>query len=382
MKVAIVTTVLSHFEVPLFRLAASLSGIDVRVLHTDPNADSFYTADYGAVIDWGERLRDGYPNTYYSDATALRAATFAWKPEVILQYGYAWKGALALLTEARLRRVPIVQRGLTSIYHDPRSTRFRAARRRARDFVLGRFDAHHFGGDFSRQVLESIGVDRRKMYFVPFSVDSPFFAAQADSPEAQATARQLKVDAGWGADDPTILFLANHSWVKGPDVFIAAAALAQKRVPLLKVIMVGAGTETDALKAQAAATLISGSYRFPGFVPSKSTVPYYLAADLAIFPSRYETWARAINEAMLCRRPCITTKWVAASGGLVEAKVNGYVMQDMEPERCADAVLTYLGLPAEQRRYMGEAARDRALAYSYEATVDNLRASFVETATR
>lgn len=380
MKVAIVTTVLSHFEVPLFRLAANLADIDVRVLHTDPSADSFYTADYGAVIDWGERLRDGYPNTYYSDANALRAATFAWKPDVILQYGYAWKGALAMLAEARLRRVPIVQRGLTSIYHDPRSTRFRAVRRRARDFVLGRFDAHHFGGDFSRQVLENIGVDRQKMYFVPFSVDSPFFAAQADSPEAQATARQVKVDAGWGADDPTILFLANHSWVKGPDVFIAAAALAQKRVPSLKVIMVGAGHETDALKAQAAAALITGSYRFPGFVPSKSTVPYYLAADLAIFPSRYETWARAINEAMLCRRPCITTRWVAASGGLVETNVNGFVMQDMEPASFADAILTYLALPAERRRHMGEAARGRALAYSYEATVENLRASFVETA--
>ena len=64
----------------------------------------------------------------------------------------------------------------------------------------------------------------------------------------------------------------------------------------------GKGHETPAMMRAAEELLEPGTYHFAGFVPSKHTVPYYLASDLVIFPSRYETWARGVNEAMLCGR--------------------------------------------------------------------------------
>jgi D-inositol-3-phosphate glycosyltransferase len=137
---------------------------------------------------------------------------------------------------------------------------------------------------------------------------------------------------------------------------------------------------TEDLKLAAGNKLAPGSFHFPGFVPSKSTVPFYLAATMAVFPSRYDTWSRAVNEAMIAGRPCIVSTRVAAAGGLVEDGVNGYVVEGLDPRAYAERIACHLSLSPEQRREMGEAARARALEFSYEAHVDDLYRSLTDVA--
>lgn len=381
MKVAIVTPVLSHFEVPWFRMAAGLPGLDVMVMHTDASGDSYFSEDYREVINWGEPLTAGYPNSHFKTMRELRSNLFAARPGVILQYGYSWKGALAILRDARLKRIAIVHRGLFTIHRDPR--RNPAIARLwwlARSKILRQFDAHHYGGDYSWQVLDQIGVPVKRRYFVPYSVDTPFFDRLGASEDARQESRELRARLGWAVDAPVILFLANHAWVKGFDIFMAAAAATQRQRPELRVLIVGAGPLSDEMKVQANSTLAAGSYHFAGFVPSKSTVPYYLASDLVLFPSRLDTWGRAVNEAMICRRPCVTSCYVAASGGLVQNGVNGFVVDGLQPEAFAKCIIAFLSLPLHQRRQMGEAARARALEFSYEAHKDDLYRSLTEVA--
>jgi glycosyltransferase involved in cell wall biosynthesis len=375
-KVAIVTPVLSHFEVPMFRLAAGLPGLDVRVFHCDANGNAFYDDWYKKVIDWGEDMRAGYPNAYYASPAHLRRALWAWRPQVILENGYAWKGALSVLAGARLRGIPVVHRGLTSPYLNP-TTRFARARRVLRNLVLKRFQAHQYGGSYSWEVLDQIGFPSGRCYFVPFSVDSAFFAAAADD-EVQTEGIALRRQIGWPHEAPVLLFIGSHNWLKGPDVFLEIAALVQRRTPALKALVAGSGPMTNELKIKAQAMLAPDSWHFAGFVPSKSTVPYYLGCDLALFPSRYDTWSRAVNEAMIARRPCIVSANVGAAGGLVDDGRNGYVVEGLDPSAYAKRIAYHLSLSPEQRRQMGEAARARALEFSYEAHIDDLYRSLAE----
>lgn len=53
MKAAVVTPTLSHFEVPLFRLAATLTGLDVCVFHCDKSQDIRYDDQYKCEINRG-----------------------------------------------------------------------------------------------------------------------------------------------------------------------------------------------------------------------------------------------------------------------------------------------------------------------------------------
>jgi glycosyltransferase involved in cell wall biosynthesis len=381
MKVAIVASVLSHFEVPLFRLAAALPGLEVRVLHTDPSEDAFYDRDYQQVIDWGESLRGGYPNSYFPDIRALKHEMFAWRPDVVLQYGYYWPGAFQFLAESRLRRIPVVHRGLLTPYHNTRVRSIPAqAWRIVQPAFLRRFQGHHYGGTYSEAVLERAGIPKSQRYFVPFSIDTPFFAVRSDEPAQTAAAAELKRGLGWPADAPVLLFICQHSWFKAPDVMMQMTAEAQKRVPNLKLLMAGSGAMTEELKAYAAANLAPGSYHFPGYVVSKQTMPYYLAATLVLFPSRYDTWSRGVNEAMLARRACIVSRVVPAAGGLIDDRENGYVVDGLEPGPFVERIEDFLSLSPEARAAMGEAARTRAFEFSYEAHKDDLYRSLTEVA--
>jgi glycosyltransferase involved in cell wall biosynthesis len=83
---------------------------------------------------------------------------------------------------------------------------------------------------------------------------------------------------------------------------------------------------------------------------------------------------------MLARRPCLVSRVVPAAGGLVEDGLNGYVVDGLEPKNFADRIAGFLALPDEERRRMGEAARARALEFSYEAHADELRRSLTDVA--
>ena len=378
MRVAIATPTLSHFEIPLYREAAKLPGIDVVVFHHDPTQGERYDNDYKTVIDWGEKLHAGYDSRYARDQRAMRKAIWEWRPDVIILYGYVWKGAIQLLMEAKLRRIPVVLRGLLSPYIDPRATWRSKSWRNVRPFLLRRFDAHHFGGSYGEAVLDEARIPEFKRYLVPFSIDTPYFARQADDPEQQTAARELRCALGWKLDDPVILFLCQHNWFKGPDIMIEIARIVQSAIPDLKLIMGGSGGMTDALKAAATATLTPGSFYFPGYVSSKATARFYLAADLSAFPSRYDTWSRAVNEAMLCRSPCIVSHMVPACGGLVADGENGMMVHGLEPHDHAARIIDFFRMPRETRATLGERARKRALTFAYDLHVDALRRSIVD----
>jgi glycosyltransferase involved in cell wall biosynthesis len=378
-RVAIVTPVLSHFEVPMFRLAANEPEFDVHVFHSDPSDNVRYDHEHQTVIDWGEDLRAGYPGTYFVSVRALKAALWAWRPHVILQYGYSWKGALSLLAGARLRRIPVVHRGLLNPRVNERGNPLISqAWRLVRARLLRCFQAHHYGGSYSEQVLRDARIPEERRYFVPFSVDTPFFAHETERREVTEEAQLLRASIGWGDAEPVLLFICQHSLFKGPDLMIEIAQAVQRTIPEAKLLMAGSGALTAALKRAAAEKLAPGSFHFPGFVASKSTVPFYLASSIVVFPSRYDTWSRAVNEAMIARRPCLVSDRVPAAGGLVEDGQNGYVLTGLDPNDYAERIRQFLALPPERRREMGEAARTRALEFSYEAHIGDLRRSFLE----
>ena len=382
-KVAVITMKLSHFEVPMFRLVAQMEGIELKVFHNDLRGNTFEDADYGTTINWGERMREGFANTGYETREALSQAVIDWKPDVALQYGYFWKGALGLLWRLRRAGIPVVHRGLLTPYHNTRQN-WLVTRvwRRMQPFLLRSFQAHHYGGTYSETVLERAGIAAERRYFVPYSVDTTYFLQQSDDPAQIDAARAIRQELGWADNDTVLLFMCQHSWFKAPDVMMRVLLLSQERHPGIKLIMAGSGLMTDECRAFAERHLRPGSFYFPGYVSSKSTVPIYLASDLVFFPSRYDTWSRGVNEAMLARRACIVSKIVPAAGGLVEHGKNGYVVEELEPSVFADSVDAWLSLSATERTTMSNNARERAKFFSYEAHADDLRRSFVETVDR
>jgi glycosyltransferase involved in cell wall biosynthesis len=372
-RVACVTSYIAHFEAPLFRLCARIKEWDFMVFCWDSSEAWRYNADYQCNISWGENVLEGYASRYV-DNKQLASILDVWHPDVTLFYGYSWPGAVSLIARNWLIGRPQIHRGTLNYFLDPRRGWKGKLMRPWRSILFRMFTAHHYGGDYSRKVLLDAGVSPDALFFVPYSVDTPYFLAMADSPEQQRAAAAIREKLAWPGDAEVALYIAQHNWFKGPDIMLGVFIEWAKDNPRARLLLVGSGRMTDELQTLAAARLAPEQYHFAGFIPSAQTVPYYLTADIVVCTSRYETWARMVNEAMLCRRPCVLNARVPAAGGLVEDGINGYVVSSTAVESNIDAYVAALqrhfAKPISERQKMGETAREKAREFSYEAHMD------------
>ncbi len=375
LRLAVFTDSISHFEAPLYRLCAQAEGLQFKVFYIRPIKSQRFDAQYAQKIDWGYDLLSGYDSQQVAHAKELTKAAYDWQADVVFLYGYGWSGAAGIILRNWWRRQAQVHRGTLNYYFDPRRPIKGPLLRPIGRLLLWLFDAHQYGGDYSRKVLLDAGVKESALFFVPYSVDTPHFLAAAEHPDQLRAASDIRKAQGWAVDDHVMLFIAQHNWFKGPDIAMEVFRLAARSDPRARFLVVGSGSMTEAIKADAAQHFDPAIIHFAGFVPSAQTVAYYLASDLVLCTSRYETWARMVNEAMLCRRPCVVSRIVPAAGGLIEHGENGYVVEAPEPGQFAAVIQQHFALTLHDRQRMGDAAREKAQYFAYEPYVSNVVAA-------
>ena len=94
-------------------------------------------------------------------------------------------------------------------------------------------------------------------------------------------------------------------WQKRQDLAVEALALARRKVPNLKLLIVGDGPDLDALKALVQACGLEDAVLFAGWTDGLSAV--YCAADALVIPSRYEGLPLVLLQAMYFRLPVIAS---------------------------------------------------------------------------
>jgi len=97
---------------------------------------------------------------------------------------------------------------------------------------------------------------------------------------------------------------------------------------------------------------------------------YYLAADVFVMPSRFDTFGLVVLEAMAAGLPVIISRSVGARD-LVEQGVNGFVLSE---DPSIPELVTSLSsmLDREKRMLMGENGRRIALRYSWDKTANRV----------
>ncbi len=374
-RMAVLTMGISHFEVPLFRLCTQCKGLHIKVFYVHPVKDKKFDSEYDQEIEWGCNLLAGYDSLQVKSPRELIRAAHEWGCDLVMIYGYGWPGAPQIILRNWLKGQAQIHRGTLNYFPDPRRTIKRRLLNPLGRLLLRLFDAHHYGGDYSRKVLLGAGVKEDSLFFVPYSVDTRHFLVTSESPVQLNTALAIRKDQGWSLDDHVILFIAHHNWVKGPDIAMEVFRRVSMNDTKARFLIVGAGRMTADMKDYSRKYFGHKITHFVGFVPSSQTIAYYLASDLVICSSRYETWARMVNEAMLCRRPCIVSRTVAAAGGLVDDGVNGHVVHTPEVSQFVIAIQSHFALSPHERQQMGEAAREKAKLFAYEPYIDNVLAA-------
>ncbi|SDZ12084.1 galacturonosyltransferase [Tessaracoccus flavus] len=103
-------------------------------------------------------------------------------------------------------------------------------------------------------------------------------------------------------------------------------------------------------------------------------------ADCLIHPSHHEGMANVILEASAAGRPCLVSD-IPGCREAVDSEVSGFLFPAKDAPALAECVERFTGLPTEQRRQMGLAARQKMeLEFGRDAVVDSYVAAIMEAA--
>jgi glycosyltransferase involved in cell wall biosynthesis len=347
MAIALLTTYLTDYRMPLFERLAARHGVEVLC--------------YGG----GER----YAPAWFTDLdTQLRNAPFPARrlrgPAEALTGLHGYDAVIApfaggailpaAYAGAKLTRKPFIL--WASVWVAPQS-RVHTIARPAVNHIYRHADAVIAYGEHVRRYVKQIRGRDGDVFVAPQSVEPELFARDVSGPEIEAFRTQHAL-----GDGSLVLFAGRLEPVKGVDVLLNAWPSVQADATL---VLIGSGPLSDRAKATPQA-------RFIGPLPRTSLPAAYAAAELAVLPSvptpRFtEPWGLVCNEAMHQARPVIATSTVGAvAGGLVQHERNGLVVRPGDAGALADAIERLLSDRALTLR-LGAAARADVSPYTYDA---------------
>ncbi|HEY6869068.1 MAG TPA: TIGR04063 family PEP-CTERM/XrtA system glycosyltransferase [Novosphingobium sp.] len=265
-----------------------------------------------------------------------------WRPDVLHAHSPALCGLAALRAAQRLD-LPLVYE-IRAFWEDAAvgngqggagSIRYRLTRALENRVVAGA-DAVVTICAGLRDDLVARGFSPERITLAPNGVDLAMFGA-CPAPDPELAAR-LGLDSGAEAG-PVIGFIGSFYDYEGLDILIAAMPALLERQPQARLLLVGGGPMTAALRAKAAASPAAMAIHFTGRVPHAEVERWYALMDIMAYPRK----ASRLTDLVTPLKPLEAMaqgKIVAASdvGGhreLVSDRFNGVLFAADSPAACA-----------------------------------------------
>lgn len=179
--------------------------------------------------------------------------------------------------------------------------------------------------------------------------------------------REWRQSVGFDDNDIVMTFVSRLVWEKDLQTFVDVAKRLGNTV---QPMIVGDGPARKELE-----NMLPEAH-FTGFITDDELYRAYASSDLFLFPSDTETFGNVTLEAMSSGLPCVVAD-ATGSRSLVESGVNGYLAPPRDTKefaRCARKIAEDKSL----RQNMSKAARQKALAYSWDSVNSKLLENYYE----
>ena len=175
---------------------------------------------------------------------------------------------------------------------------------------------------------------------------------------------------GQRSDSPLVVCVARLAPVKRQDELIEAAVIARRRVPDLRLIIVGDGPLRPPLEARVAAHGAQEWITLAGRLTHAELVAVYQRAWLLSSASLAEGWGLTITEAAACGTPAVATD-VSGHRSSIDDGVTG-VLSPLD--RLGDTIADVL-LDDDRRATLAAAALARARTLTWDASARGILAA-------
>jgi glycosyltransferase involved in cell wall biosynthesis len=363
LAIALLTTNMPGYRVPLFRLLAREHGVEV-LCH---GGGERYVAPW--FNDLNHQLASA-PFPAHRIGGVREAFELGGRYDAVIAPFAGGPLLPAAYAGARRYGAPFLL--WASVWAQPRSVSHAAALPLTRH-IFRHADAVIAYGEHVRRFVGSIRGRDDDVFVAPQSVEPELFAREVSAEEVSAFRARHKLGAG-----PLVLYSGRVVAEKGALVLQQAWRRVRSGATL---VIVGDGP------------LVSGFASlertcFLGPIARDQLPVANAAAELAVLPSiptpRFrEPWGLVCNEAMHQARPMIASAAVGAvAGGLVRHADTGWVVAPGDADALGAAIDQLLGHD-ELRRRLGERAKAAVASHTYEAMEQAFaRALVVATANR
>lgn len=211
-----------------------------------------------------------------------------------------------------------------------------------------------------KEELASYGITV-PIHMLPFGMDLEYFAG----PPRIDVRREWKTQEG----ERLLLCAGRLSREKNVSFLLRAFQRTLRRLPNLKLIIVGDGPARGELEHEAKELGVASRVIFTGYLPWITLIDYYKSADLFVYASKTEAQGIVFVEALASGLPVVA---VGEMGALeaVDHSVNGLLVNDDEDE-FTEAVVGLLG-DEKRRAEMRCAALQRAEKTSIQRSIETL----------
>lgn len=166
--------------------------------------------------------------------------------------------------------------------------------------------------------------------------------------------KEARESLGIAPGEPVFLFVGQHIWEKNI-AFLLDALTDLTDLPF-RMFFIGSGYAEKEIRQLADTLRLGGRISFRGPVTDRRLLKtYYAAANLFLFPSRYDNAPLVVREAAALETPSLLLEGSTAAQ-VIRDGINGYLSPD-HPEAYANRIRQLLARPDALRRVGQEAAR-------------------------
>lgn len=158
-----------------------------------------------------------------------------------------------------------------------------------------------------------------------------------------------------------IVFVGRLNPQKGVKELIKAAELISKKIPNVKLLIVGDGTSKKWMEAEIVKKNIKRNFTFLGFVPNSGIAEYIIKSRVCMMPSRYESFGIVTGEAMMCGLPVVGTN-TDGSTRLIKDGITGFLVDVGDYESLANRAIDLLN-DKNMAKKMGAEGKKRVNKY-------------------
>jgi glycosyltransferase involved in cell wall biosynthesis len=308
----------------LHRLCQQEGRSAIQVFYaTDASVRGHFDEGFKATVAWDEPLLQGYPATVLNAENGVPLRGFnsltgqgvaklikTGQPDAVLLTGLAYRFDWSAYLTALRHRIPIWIRTETqdeAFARSPMKSRLRwwlyrlAYAPVAKALVIGKLNAQHY---------QRLGLPVDRHCPSPYCVVDRF--EQLTAEQRQGWRRKVRAEAGFGTSTTVILFCGKLQPKKNPGSLLEALkAMPPAERSRYGVLYVGSGELEVELRLMVQ-SLSGVRVFFAGFKNQRELVPYYLASEVLVLPSRQlgETWGLVVNEALLAGLRVIVSRHV------------------------------------------------------------------------